>query len=184
MTMDTYTNSIKQKAIYEVLADLFKGTCEYSDLIQGHWGNSIEPDINALDQFREYLNELAALIRVQDFEAIKNHLEKITIPFVRRIGLKFGHITSSYITGTWGVRYSTLDKILIIIDIDNIPDLYNRTARIYDLDVKITSVKVTSYSVWYELTPLLDPEIRPFQIDFSWKTLRDKNNNGLIINEE
>jgi hypothetical protein len=181
--MNTYTDSIKQKAICEVLADLFKGTCEYSDLITDKWNDPIEPDVNALNYFRSQLSAMAVFTRIQDFKSLKDYMNSNVIPFVRKVGVEYGHVTGNYTTGVWGVRYSTLNEILTIIEIDDIPNLYGTTAKIYDLDVKITSVKVTSYSMWYELTPL-NPEIRSFQIDFSWNKLKNHDNNGLIICEK
>jgi hypothetical protein len=183
--MDTnlYTNKIKQEAISKILGSLFVGTCEYSDLILDRWNKPIEPDINALNQFRTYLNELATLTRVQDFSALKACIENIVIPFINKTGSIYGHITSSYVIGTWGVRYSTIKDILTVIAIENIPYWYNKTGKIYELDVKITFITVSTYALWLELSPI-NPEVNKFQIDFNWATLKNNDYKNLTINEE
>ena len=52
---------IKKQAICKQLGELFHDTCQYDPSILCRWDDPIEPDIQALKEFRFKLTELAEL---------------------------------------------------------------------------------------------------------------------------
>lgn len=179
--MTTYTESIKHKALTEIMARLFAGTTVYKDSDIGAYNSVIEPDSIALDKFRSMLCIMARYIRVENFNGLKHYITNTVSEFVRKTGFNYGHVTGSYLTGTWGVRTSELNDILRVIDLPEIINLYNRTGIIYDLPVKVISVNVTSYSVNYVLDPI-DPSVNQFDYFRTWRDIESGDMRGLVLN--
>ena len=165
------TQIIKKLAIAKILGSLFEGTCQYSYLVKTAWNYPIEPDIKALDKFRIKLSHLAELHFENLLDLDDCFVVKDVIEFTRIVGSEYGHVTSSYTTGTWGVRHSTLHDIL---DVLNIPDYdllpVTSPYKFYDLDCIIDSYEISKFNFWVKLHPT-NGIANDFSIDFSWKDL-------------
>lgn len=159
---------IKKESISKCLGELFQNTCIYSPVDTGAYNCIIEPDIKALKELRFMLSGLAEkhflnMLTIQDVLTVQD--------YVKQVGYKHGHYTYSYLTGTWGVRYTELDNIINIL---NIPEFelprVKSDYKIYDLDCTIYSYSITGNYLWIELEPK-NHEINRFKIDFNWRDL-------------
>jgi len=105
------TQYIKKDVIAKKLGELFENTCKYSPATMARW-DKMEP--HGLAEFRAILTDLAERhfqnnLTIWDIESAQ--------AYVWSVGSLYGHCTGSYTTGTWGVRYSTLDDIIKILKI-------------------------------------------------------------------
>jgi hypothetical protein len=178
--MNTYTDKVKHESINKLLSSLFEGCNEYANDDLGAFKSVIEPDIKGLNNFRNKLCFMGELTRNKDFTAIKNYIDMDLIPYVNRIGSIYGHVTYSYTTGTWGVRQSYLKDILKVLELTEIPYLYNKTGMIYDLKIKITEVKINGHELWLKLQPD-NREVNSFDIYLTWDNLKNNDYKGLIL---
>lgn len=163
------TNYIKKHVIAEILGKLFSGTCDFSPNSLGAGNCTIEPDINALIEFRNLLSELAEIhfyneLTVDDIKRV--------MKYVYPIGHSVHHIWGDgTTTGTWGNRYTTLQNIITILSLPDknllpIKSVYH----LYDKNHYILGYSLTTFAIFVEIEPC-DLSYRKFSIDFYYKDM-------------
>ena len=178
--MKNYTNIVKHTASNKILTSLFEGCNEYNNSEMAAYNNIMEPDIEGLNNFRSMLNFGGELIRNEDFTGLKIFINDTLIPMVNRIGSKYGHVTYSYTTGTWGVRLGQLKDILKVLALTDVPYLYNKTGMIYDIKIKITEIRINGHELWLKLEPE-NKEVNSFEIYLTWDNINNLDFRGLIL---
>jgi hypothetical protein len=107
------TTRIQKNAISQIIGDLFAGTCLYSPGTQAAYHGPIEP--HELNTFRGILGRLAENHYKDQLTAadVEN-----AIQYCERTGREYGHVSPSFLTGTWGVRIGALKDILKLLALD------------------------------------------------------------------
>lgn len=177
------TRVLKQRAIAMMLGWMFEFTCVYTPDVDNRWGTPIEPDVPNLNEFRILLAELARLhqdckLTVDDLQDAKK--------FVRKVGFEHGHVTGSYLTGTWGVRYSELGDIIEML---NMPDgellPVGATITMYGNDYKIEEYKISQFHLGVYISPENDDSLeRPWSFTVAWDSITDIMPGGMYERKE
>lgn len=164
------TKWVRKNAVSEILGDLFTHTCKYSPDTPAAGNSLIEPDVDSLGAFRGMLAHLADLafndeLTVHNVSALQR--------YVRTVGYPLGHVTSGYLTGTWGVRFSDLDTLkqaLSIPDYDLLP--MKTPVQVYGEEWFVYEYRV--HTNWLFITVVKDVYGNGrFEISKSWKELAD-----------
>jgi len=170
------TQIVRKIAISKILASLFENTCKYNPEDLARWGK-LEPDIKALAEFRIELGILAN----KHFENVLiNDDIQDAIKFVWNVGAQYGHCTSSYTTGTWGVRYSRLQDILKVLAIPNF-ELINAGEKFTLNGSTFTLLQSNIYplydiheytDLWIYIQSVEYPDSNPFQSSVDYKDIQ------------
>jgi len=179
------TNYIKRKAIQLTIAHLFEGTMEYTPNRLNRFDEPIEPDINALNYFRESLCDLAQMIFMVNPSQFESKLDAL-YKYSEKIARENLHLWSNNTrTGIWGGRLSYLDDIYTLLALPDNKELLSIGSNftIYDLDCKITNYRVSELGLWVNLQPIKDG-VNSFQIDFNYRELSNINHVIYTKNED
>lgn len=156
---------VRQQAGCELLGELFAGTCKYLPHETGAYDSPIEPDQPALIEFRKILAELAGLHSIGELsEEVVRGAKK----FVRNTGSKYGHVTSAYTTGTWGVRLSELGTLVELL---NVPDYcLPRIGSLIPIYEELWAIKEYRVSTnWLFIK--IENDHASFEVNKSWNEL-------------
>jgi len=164
------TQLLKQRAIAKVLALMFEHTCMYGVSATSRWDTAMEPDEEAVYGFRNMLAELAnehhrGLLTKRSLKDCKE--------WVRQIGFEYGHVTGSYTTGVWGVRYNQFDELMTILDIPDGALLKVGTFLcMLDRRYNITEYRISAYGLSVYIEPQTPGEY-PWSFPLGWHDIKD-----------